>query len=269
MALGHKLPGRIESPALERVKSLLKKLSGNQKQEMEKSITLKFGRLTAKNTNKSSKQEVIFQVSRQWRRKNVLSRVGCHRDNMSSKIVPYAGNRLEIPPLDSFDNQQTIDRNQSLPQSINEAPNTNYLDSPQGLYQNQGPLQCNDKEFLQNNPPQIFHNPAYGPLPYTVFGNVPNLLNPAMMPNNVFQNVPNLLNPAMTLNNGQNFHQDQDTYYNPGPGFLAFDDTSVPNSFFNGPQMMSMPPFGRGHSTRRGGRRRNRSFERGGLSKPY
>jgi len=313
LALGHKLPGRIESPALER----LKKLSGNQKQEMEKSITLKFGRLAAKNINKSLKQEVSFQVSRQWRRKNVLSRVGCHRDNMSSKIVPYAQrcNRLEIPPLDSFviDNQQqnfpVLNRNQSqLPQSLNEM---NYLDSPQGQFQNPGPLHFNqilpDKdenrglsEFLQNNcplgPPQIFdntHNPAYanGPVPYNVFGNVPNLLNPAMilnngqnlyqeryanglMPNNVFQNVPNLLNPAMTLNNGQNFHQEQDTFYNcdsvnPGPGFLAFDDTSVPNSFFNGPQMMSMPPFGRGHSTRRGGRRRNRLYERGGLSKPY
>ena len=200
---------------------MVKKLSDDQKQEMEKSITLKFGRLAVKSVNKSLEQKVRSQVSRQWRSMNGLSSVGYRRDNMSSNAhAPHAQtyDRLEIPPLDSFvrmnQNQDQLQYNQILPEK----------DQNRGL-----------SEFLQNNcplgPPQIFHNtnnPAYanGPVPHCVFGNVPNLLNPAMtinngqnfyqeryangpMPNNVFQNVPNLLNPAVTLNNRQNFHEER------------------------------------------------------------
>ena len=291
LAIGNKLPGRIESPALERVKSLVKSLSKTKKEEMENNIALKFGRLVTTNVNKKLSQDVSFQVRRQWKRVNEQSNVVRHRYKMEEYSLPQNTHcRTPYPPLDSFEKNFDVNDTQIYqqcpienlsgpirgqpqqnldPQNLNGFQIINYNNLPH----NQGVSPFNPmwhQEFLQNNPPlwvpQNFGN-SYNAAYANANGSVPH---------NVFENVPDILN-------GQNFHPNHETYYhtdyvNPGPGFLAFDcETSDFNFHSNGTQM-PQPPYGRGHSSRRRGRGRTRSYERrgwggrggrGGITNPY
>ena len=174
----------------------------------------------ATNVNEKLEQNVSFQVSSQWGRVNEQSKAGFHRDAMSKYSHAHDNApRLEIPPLDSFTPKQSLyvnDYQQSQvdiirgppQQNLNGFQNIDYNNRPFGPFLNQGPLPYNPilhQEFLQNNLP--LGPPQNGP-----------------MPNNVFENVPNILNPPHR-NNGQNFHQNPETYSNnddPGPGFQAF-----------------------------------------------
>ena len=289
LAIGVKLPGRIESPALERVKS-------------QNKIAPKFGRLVATKVNEKFKQGVSFQVRRQWKQVNEQSKVGSHRNTMG--VYSYAKDthfRTHHPPLDSFEKNFYCNDTQNYQQSpvenlsgLNKGPpqqnldgfqNNEYNNHPFGP--NQGVLPLNPM-WLQNNE---YNNHPFGlnqgilplnpmwlqnNLPLVSpqnFGNSAAYANGSVPHNNVFENVPDILNvQGFQPNHETDYHTD---YVNPGPGFFAFD--SEPSDFnfhFNG-QQMPQPPFGRGHSSGRGRRGRTRSPERrgrggrGGITNPY
>ena len=221
LAIGVKLPGRIESPALERVKS-------------QNKIAPKFGRLLVTRVKEKFKQDVSFQVRRQWKQVNEQSKVGSHRNTMG--VYSYAKDthfRTHHPPLDSFEKNFYCNDTQNYQQSpvenlsgLNKGPpqqnldgfqNNEYNNHPFGP--NQGVLPLNPM-WLQNNLPLV--SPQN-------FGNSAAYANGSVPHNNVFENVPDILNvQGFQPNHETDYHTD---YVNPGPGFFAFDSESSDFNF--------------------------------------
>ena len=200
LALGHKLPGRLESPALARLATAVQGLNQEQRQESERSIAYRFGHLSSENATRSFSDNVQVEKKQMWRVLEDKSRFALHLNDMSFKLNQNSQRaKLHIPPLDFLKRSEQVQNNNYFSQRQSQMPKQqisreeqigwppnpyfNYyspFEYPQSFGSMVYPsLPCTNPLWDQNNPfylPMNPMNPFHG-----VFHNVPNILNPGLM----------------------------------------------------------------------------------------
>ena len=251
LATAQDLPGRINSPALERLKMLSRGLDQKHTEEFERKVVMKHGDLRAQSGSRNFEEDCRMRVNKLWWDVRVRGNFGFHRTDMSRRVVPRQGlNELELPPLEFITRTLHEDERPS-------EPNFGQSQS-QFLQHSQIEQAMQQPQVWQRYPLQeVQNNCEFGHPNSQMWGSKTNIQNPPS--GSVFNGIPEILNPAMVWAMKHNVrHQNH-----------AFHDFSKENIGF---PMMTPGPFWGGHrrgpNGRRGNSLRSWSYE-GGRKNPY
>ena len=123
LALGHRLPGRLESPALARLATAVQGLNKEQIQESERSIAYRFSPMSSENATRSFSDSVQVATKQRWRDLGDKSYFASHLNDMSFKLNPNPqGVKLHIPPLDFLQRSEQVQNNNYFSQRQSQMP---------------------------------------------------------------------------------------------------------------------------------------------------
>ena len=91
LATAQDLPGRINSPALERLKMLSRGLDQKHTEEFERKVVMKHGDLRAQSVSRNFEEDCRMRVNKLWWDVRVRGNFGFHRTDMSRRVVPRQG----------------------------------------------------------------------------------------------------------------------------------------------------------------------------------
>ncbi len=101
LATNQDLPGRNNSPALERLKILSRGLDQRHTEEFERKLVMKHGDLRVKSVSRNFEEDCRKRVKKLWWNVRERGNFGFHLKDMSRRVFPrQQWNELELPPLE-------------------------------------------------------------------------------------------------------------------------------------------------------------------------
>jgi len=273
LATNQNLPGRNNSPALERLKILSRGLDQRHTEEFERKLVTKHGdlRVKIKSVSRNFEEDCRKRVKKLWWNVRERGNFGFHLKDMSRRVVPRQGlKELELPPLEFIartlpspgEDERASEPNFGLSQTQlrpNSQSQSHPMHQPVEYFYESNRCQSQIGQTMPQEQPQVGQNFPHqeglnNSTTQQVWGSNTNLQNHTNNNSNT-----QILNPAMVWAMEHNVRHPNHQFHD----FSQVDDNGFP---------MAPAPMRGGHSNngRRGRRGRIRSYSyEGGRHNPY